>query len=130
MSSSKLNEITNFVAVTIERMLTTKEETLNIIEQYDMVLICAWEGEYLTIDIYQLSKFKLSKNKDFRVQNIAFFSAARSLRQGNEFIVYVDDHKETGLGIKNLQAFYYVCTLMDTVEVDVISEHTYSCVWS
>lgn len=129
LSTPELNEIKDFFSQTIEKMLTTKEETLNILKQYDMVLICSWEGNYLVTDIYQLSKFSLSDRKDIRKQNLPFYSAARSLDHKKETIIYFDEHKEKGLVIKNLQAFFYICDLLETLDVDVFSAYEYKCVW-
>lgn len=129
LTDSELNEIKEYVGKTIEKMLITKEETLNILKQYDMVLICSWEGDYMVTDIFQLSKFKISDRTDIRSQNTPFYTVARSLNSKKETILYLDEHKEKGLMIKNLQAFYYVCDLLKTLDVDVFSAQEYKCVW-
>src|SRR5688572_24477765 len=114
ISDADLKEIRLFVSKTIESMLITKEETLNIFKRFDLALVCTLEGNYLVVDIFQLSKFTLSENKKIQRQNIPFYTAARSISVKEEVIVYLDDHKEKGLGIKHLQAFYYICELMET----------------
>lgn len=129
ISDTALKEIKTFVSMTIESMLLTKEGTLNMFKQYDIVLICSLEGNYLVTDIYQLSKFALTDKKNIRKHNVPFYTAARSLDSKEDFIVYFDEHKEKGLGIKNLQAFYYICELLETVEVDVFSSQKFKCVW-
>lgn len=129
LNDGEIREIKIFVSKTIESMLTTKEETLNIFKQYDLILICSWEGNYLVIDIFQLSKFALSDKKYVRRHNIPFYTAARSLGHKEETIVYLDNHKEKGLGIKNLQAFYQICDLLETLDIDVFSSQEYKCVW-
>lgn len=60
LSAPERNKIKDFVGITMEKMLITKEETLNILKQCDMVLISSLEESYLVIDIYQLSKFTVS----------------------------------------------------------------------
>lgn len=129
LNDAELEEIQEFVSVTIEKMLTTREETLNILRQYDLVLICSWEGNYLVMDIYQLSKFTTSDRTNIRSQNIPYYSAACSLDQQRETIVYFDEHKEKGLVIKNLLAFYNVCELMQSFEVEIFSAQYYKCTW-
>ncbi|MFD1031598.1 hypothetical protein [Metaplanococcus flavidus] len=130
VSDMDLKEIQTFVSKTIESMLMTKEETLNIFKRFDMVLICSMEGSYLVIDIFQLSKFTLSDQKNIQKQNIPFYTAARSINSKEETIIYLDVHKEKGLGIKNLQAFYYICELLDTMDIDVFSSQKFKCVWA
>lgn len=129
LSSAELNEIKKFVGKTIESMLITREETLYIFKQYDTVLSCSLEGNYLVIDIYQLSKFALHDKQNLRKHNIPFFSAARSLDHKEETIVYWDDHKQKGFGIKKIQAFYHMCDLLETMEIDVFSAQQFKCVW-
>lgn len=129
LNDAELEEIQEFVSVTIEKMLTTREETLNILRQYDLVLICSWEGNYLVMDIYQHSKFTTSDRTNIRIQNIPYYSAACSLDQQRETIVYFDEHKEKGMIIKNLLAFYYVCELMQSLDVEVFSAQYYKCTW-
>ena len=130
ISDKDLKEIETFVSKTIESMLMTKEETLNIFKQFDTVLICSIEGSYLVIDVFQLSKFNLSDQKNIQKRNIPFYTAARSLHSKEETIVYLDEHKEKGLGVKNLQAFYYICELLDTMDIDVLSSREFKCCWS
>lgn len=129
LTDHELNEIKDFVGKTIEKMLTTRDETLNIFKQYDMVLICSWEGNYLVTDIFQLSKFVISDRKDIRKHNTPFYVAARSLDNKKETIIYLDEHKEKGLVVKNLQTFYYVCDLLKTLDVEVFSAEEYKCIW-
>ncbi|WP_422124562.1 hypothetical protein DHX103_07015 [Planococcus sp. X10-3] len=130
ISDSDLIELQTFVSKTIESMLMTKEETLNIFKAFDMVLICTMEGNYVVTDVFQLSKFTLSDQKNLQKPNIPFYTAARSLGSEEETIVYLDVHKEKGLRIKNLQAFYYICELLDTMEIDVVSPQEFKCFWS
>ena len=129
LSDADLKEVKIFISKTIESMLITREETLNIFKRFDLALVCALEGNYLVVDIFQLSKFTLSENKNIQRQNVPFYTAARSLGSKEEVIVYLDDHKEKGLGIKHLQAFYYICELLETVDIDVLSSQQYKCVW-
>lgn len=129
LNDTELNEIKKFVSITIEEMLTTREETLNIFKQYDLVLICSWEGNYLIMDIYQLSKFTISDRTNIRDQNRPYYSAACSLDHRRDTIVYFDEHREKGLVIKNLLAFYYVCDLMQTLDIEVFSAQEYKCTW-
>lgn len=110
-------------------MLTAREETLHIHKPYDMVLICSGEGNYLVMDIYQLSKFISSNSKAVQRLNNPFYTAARSLDSKKETIVYLDEHQEKGLMIKNLQAFYHICNLMNTLDIHVLSAKEYRCVW-
>lgn len=129
LTDHELKEIKQSVKKTIEKMLVTKDETLNILKPYDMVLICSWEGNYLVMDIFQHSKFTVFDRKDLKRKNTPFYIAARSLHNIEEPIVYLDEHKDKGLGIKNLQAFYYVCELLMTLDIDVFSSQEYKCVW-
>lgn len=129
LNDAEFKEIEEFVSKTIEKMLTTKEETFNILRPFGMVLICSWEGNYIVSDIFQLSKFSVADKKDIRRQNTPYYTAARSLDHKKEVIVYLDDHECKGLLIKELQAFYHVCDLLKTVDVNVLSAKEYKCVW-
>lgn len=129
LTMTELHDIKTFFQEAIERMLITKEKILHISKRYDMVLICSWEGNYLVMDVYQYSKFTKSKKKEAMNANIPFYTAARSLYSKKEVIVYHDTHKEMGLMLKNLQAFYYICELLRTLNVHVSSSQEYKCVW-
>ncbi|TWT00124.1 hypothetical protein [Planomicrobium sp. CPCC 101079] len=129
LSTSDLKEIKDFFSRTIEKMLTTKDETLNVLKRYDMVLICSWEGSYLVMDVFQLSKFAISNRKNVRRHNIPYYVAARSFDKSKETIVYLDEHKEKGMAVENLQAFYHIRDLLNTLEVHVVSANEYECIW-
>lgn len=129
LSEPEQKELQKFVSKTIESMLATKEETLNIHKKFDTALVCSLEGNYLVFDIYQFSKFALYDKKNARRHNVPFYTAARSLNKNEETIIYTDDHKQKGLGIKNVQAFYYICDLLETVDINVFSAEKYKCFW-
>ncbi|MFD1032621.1 hypothetical protein [Metaplanococcus flavidus] len=129
LSAADEFEIKEFVSKTIEKMLITKEETINIHKDSDTVLSCSLEGNYIVVDIYQLSKYALHIHNQKRNHNIPFYTAARSLNNYEETIVYFDDHKAKGLGVKNLQAFYYICELLDALDIEVVSAQSFKCVW-
>lgn len=128
LTNIELDEIKLFFQETVERMLMTREKILHISKRYDMVLICSWEGNYMVLDIYQYSKFTNSQQKEILNANTPFYTAARSLYI-QEMIVYQDTHKEKGLRLKDLQAFYYVCELLKTLKIRVFSAAKYKCVW-
>lgn len=129
LSTTDQIEIQRFVSNTIESMLSSREETLNIYKKFDMLLLCSLEGNYLVIDIYQLSKFTPFEKKNSRNYNVPFYRAARSLSKYEETIIYIDDHKEKGLRIKNVKAFYHICDLLETFDIDAFSAEKYKCVW-
>lgn len=129
LSNTDQNELKRFVSNTIESMLSTREETLNIFKNFDVVLLCSLEGNYLVIDIYQLSKFTPFEKKNAKNYNVPFYRAARSLSKYEETTIYIDDHKEKGLRIKNIQAFYFICDLLETFDIDAFSAEEYKCVW-
>ncbi len=129
LTSAEFNEIKEFFSETIEKMLLTKENTLNIHKKYDLVLLSAWEGKFLVMDIFQLSKFNTSSKMKIRYQNHPFYTAARALDESKETIVYLDEHEEKGLTIQTLQAFYHICYLLETFDINVVSVKEYECIW-
>lgn len=129
LSDSDLDEVKFFVSTTLEKMLLTRDETLNTLKKYDLVLICSWEGGYLIADIFQMSKFNLTNGRAERGKNVPFFVVARSFSLKKDLIVYTDEHENKCMRIKNLQAFHHICYLLQTVDIEVSSEKEYTCIW-
>lgn len=71
----------------------------------------------------------MSDRKDIQRQNVPFYTAARSLNSKKETLIYLDEHKKQELVIKNLQAFNYVCYLLNTLDIEVSSGQEYKCIW-
>ncbi|ANU09204.1 hypothetical protein BBH88_02070 [Planococcus antarcticus DSM 14505] len=129
ISDSDLDELKIFLSSTLEKMLLTRDETLNTLKKYDLVLISSWEGSYLVADIFQLSKFNLTDGRAERGKNVPFYTIARSFTRKNDLIVYLDEHQNKCMRLKNLLAFRHTCYLLQTVDIEVLSERKYTCTW-
>lgn len=129
LADSELDDIKVFLSSTLEKMLLTREETLNTYTKYDLVLMCSWEGGYIVADIFQMSKFNWVDGKAERGKNIPFYTAARSFTRKKDYIVYMDEHENKAIRLKNLQAFHHICYLLQTVDIEVSSNKEYTCLW-
>lgn len=129
LADSELDDIRDFLSSTLEKMLMTRDETLNTYEKYDLVLMSSWEGGYIVADIFQLSKFNLVEGKIERGVNVPYYTVARSFSHKTDLIVYMDDHESKAMRLKNLQAFHHICYLLQTVDIEVSSKKEYTCIW-
>ncbi|MGH2319191.1 hypothetical protein ACRC6Q_15600 [Planococcus sp. SE5232] len=131
LTDLELDDVRAFLSSTLEKMLMTRDETLNTYEKYDLVLISSWEGGYIVADIFQLSKFKfnLVEGKAERGINIPYYTVARSFSHKKDLIVYLDEHENKAMRLKNLQAFHHICYLLQTVDIEVSSKKEYTCIW-
>lgn len=129
LTDSELDDIKAFLSSTLEKMLMTRDETLNTFKEYDLVLISSWEGGYIVTDIFQLSKFSLIEEKAERGVNVPYYTVARSFSHKKDLIVYLDEHENKAMRLKNLQAFHHICYLLQTVDIEVSSKKEYTCIW-
>lgn len=124
-----MEELKEFVGKTVEVMLLTKEETIHAITKYDLVLIFSWEREYIEGSIFQLSTFDIAKNGLSSLNNTPLYSGKRHFNKKDDAVVYIDDNDLKGLSERNILAFYNICELIRTFEVEVVSSKRYMCKW-
>ena len=129
LSQLDLEEMKKFVGQTIVAMLSTKEETMNVLKKYDLVLIFSWEGDYIQGSIFQLSTFNMAKNGLSSLINTPLYTETRYFINTNDSVKYIDDDEIKGLSPKNLVAFYSICELIRIFEIEVHSSNAYTCVW-
>lgn len=128
LSEYDMEELKDFVANTIEVMLLTKEEIIHVLTKYNLVLICSWERGFIEGSIFQLSTFDISKGLS-SVTNVPLYSGRRQFNKNDDSIVYIDDNDLKGLTELNLLAFYCLCELIRTYDVEVVSSKRYMCKW-
>lgn len=124
-----LDELKRFIGQTIEATLTTKEETMNVLKKYDLVLISSRDGDSIESSIFQLSTFNLAKNGLSSLINTPLYTETRYFVNTNDSVNYIDDNDIKGLSPANLIAFYSMCELIRIFEIEVQSPNTYKCVW-
>ena len=127
-STHDLEKLKKFVAETVETMLITREETINISEEYDLALIFSWEGKYIEGSIYQWSTLDISKGGTVASQNTPLYIEKRYINKNEDTVVFIEDERIKKLPIKNLQIFYVVCELIRIFDVEVISNYKYKCI--
>lgn len=129
LSDHDTKDLKKFIGKTIEAMLITKEETINISERYDLALIFSWEDDYIEGSIFQLSNFKLSKNGLSSSINIPLFSEKHYFNKKIESVEYIDDEKIKTMSYSDLLIFYNMCELIRTFEIEANSANEYKCLW-
>lgn len=128
-SKHNLEELKNFVAQTVETMLMTREETINISEKFDLVLIFSWDNGYIEGAIYHWSTFDISKGRTIASQNLPLYIETRLLNTSEDTVVYIDDERIKNLPLNIQQIFYAICELVRIFDVEVSSKNKYKCIW-
>lgn len=129
LNEAAVEELKSFVARTLEKMLLTKEETLHIIEKYDLVLVFSWDGKYIMGSIYQFSKYSGSVDWPAGSFNASLYKGERNFNNQEDTIEYIDDRLLKGLKRRHLDTFSYLCLLISTFDVEVTSNREYKCTW-
>ncbi|WKA58333.1 hypothetical protein QWY16_17835 [Planococcus shenhongbingii] len=117
------------VGKTVEAMLQSKEETLYIMEKYELVFICSWEGEYIDCSLYHRSSINVFKSGKIGFQKEPIFTEKRYFHKKNDTLIYLDKNQLMEFPPRNLEAFYYTCELVQNFEIEVNSVYDYTCVW-
>lgn len=129
LSEVDLESLKRFIAKTIEVTISTKEETIHVMESDNLVLLFSWTSEYLEGSIYQLSKFQLSKSGLSSIINTPLFSEMHYFNKKVDSIEYVDDNEIKNMSRSQLHVFYSMCELIRTFEVEASSSNQYRCKW-
>lgn len=129
LSEVDLNTLKKFVAKTIEVMLSTKEETIHVMERDDLVLLFSWESQYIEGSIYRLKGFHLSKTGVSRGFNTPLYSEKHYFNKSIDSIEYIDDNEIKTMSRSQLLVFYSMCELIRTFEIEAKSSNEYICKW-
>lgn len=129
LSKGNLAELKKFIGSTIEFMLLTKEETIHVLEKYDLVLLFSWEGSFIEGNLYKFSTFTLAETGLSSLINEPLYTEIRFFDKSDDEVKYIDDEKIKELSPSNLVAFYNICELIRTVEIEIISPKRYKCFW-
>ncbi|MFD1031458.1 hypothetical protein [Metaplanococcus flavidus] len=125
----ELEMLKKFVGKTIEVTLSTREETIHVMEKDDLVLLFSWGSEYIEGSIYQLSSFQLSKTGLSSVINIPLYSEMHYFNKKMDSIEYIDDNKIKIMSRSRLLVFYSMCELIRSFEIEANSSDEYICKW-
>lgn len=129
LAEADIEKLKKFVGNTIEAMLLTKEETLNISERYKLVLVYSWGGDYMEGSIFQWSSFQLSEKGLRSLTKAPLYTAKHYFNKKNNSIEHIDDKEIKAMSHSELLLFNGLCNLIQTFEVEVNSSNHYCCVW-
>lgn len=129
LSEVDITNLKKFVGKTIEVMLSTKEETIHVMESDDLVLMFSWGSQYIEGSIYQLSSFQLSKTGLSSVINTPLYTEKHYFNKKIDSIEYIDDNEIKSMSRSQLLVFYSMCELIRTFEIEASSCEKYSCRW-
>lgn len=129
LSEVDIKVLKKFIAKTIEVMLSTKEETIHVMEKDDLVLMFSWGCQYIEGSIYQLSSFQLSKTGLSSVINTPLYTEQHYFNKKIESIEYIDDNEIKTMSRSQLLVFYSMCELIRTFEIEANSSNEYICKW-
>src|SRR5690606_35760865 len=112
-------------------LLISKEETIYVIEKYDLVIIFTWERDYIEGSLFHLKNFNLASEGSSSIYNIPLYTETRYFNPTKSDIpyIYIDDEAIKGLSRKNSVAFYCLCELMTLFDIEVNSIKKFSLVW-
>ena len=126
----KTEKLKKIVGKTVEEMLRTREETVYFLEEYNLVLIFSWEGEYIEGSIYQWTDFQMSLGEGLTLYNAPLYVEKRYIqRKDDSLVIYIDDEKIKSFSPENLKVFYCICELIRIFEVEINNRYKYKCVW-
>ena len=129
LSEVDIINLKNFVGKTIEVMLSTKEETIHVMESDNLVLMFSWGSQYIEGSIYQLSSFQLSKTGLSSLINTPLYTEKHYFNKKIDSIEYIDDNEIKTMSRSQLLVFYSMCELIRTFEIEANSCDKYSCRW-
>ncbi|RNF38788.1 hypothetical protein [Planococcus salinus] len=125
----EMNNLKKFIGRTIEVMLLTREETINVSEKHGLILICSRDDHYIEGSIFQLSDFQLSKTGLSSWMNPPLYTEKHYFDKKIDSIGYIDDEKIKTMSRSRLLVFYSMCELLGTFEIVVNSSNKYKCIW-
>lgn len=129
LSEVDIKKLKHFIGKTIEVMLSTKEETIHVMESDNLVLMFSWRSQYIEGSIYQLSNFQLSKTGFSSLINTPLYTEKHYFNKKIDSIEYIDDNEIKTMSRSQLLVFYSMCELIRTFEIEVNSSDKYSCKW-
>jgi len=129
LSEVDIKNLKKFVGKTIEVMLSTKEETIHVMESDDLVLMFSWGSQFIEGSIYQLSSFQLSKTGLSSLINTPLYTEKHYFDRKVDSIEYIDDNEIKTMSRSQLLVFYSMCELIRTFEIETNSSNKYSCKW-
>lgn len=119
-----IEKLKKFVGNTIEAMLLTKEETLNISERYRLVLVYSWGGDHMEGSIFQLPEKGLTS-----LTKAPLYIGKHYFTKKKDTIEYMDDEEIKAMSHSELLIFTGLCKLIRTFEIEVNSSNNYCCIW-
>lgn len=125
----QMKEMKKFVAQTLDVMLKSKDVTLNVWENYDIVLVFSWERDYIKGAVYHWSTFNISKGRTISSKNKPLFTSRRFLKIKGKNEVFYDENGLKELTRKNLAVFYPVSQLVANYKVKATTNNRLKCYW-
>jgi hypothetical protein len=129
MEDPHMNELKQFVARTLEVVLTSKEVTLNVFEKYDIILVFSWERDYIKGAVYHWSTFNISTGRTISSRNKPLFTSRRHFKVKDKTDVYYDEKRIKELAGQNLRVFYTVCELSKNYKIKATPRKRLKCYW-
>ncbi|TWT00121.1 hypothetical protein [Planomicrobium sp. CPCC 101079] len=124
-----MKELKNFVARTLELMLSSREVTLNVFEKYDIVLVFSWEGDFIKGAVYQWSTFNTTTGRTINSRNKPLFISRRYLKNKEKTNIHYDEKRIRELTRQNLDVFYTVCELSKNFKIKLTPRKSLKCFW-
>ena len=129
LSEVDTTNLKKFVGKTIEVMLSTKEETIHVLENDNLVLMFSWESQYIEGSIYELSSFQMAKTGLSSLINTPLYTEKHYFNKKIDSIEYIDDNEIKTMSRSQLLVLYSMCELIRTFEIEATSPNKYSCKW-
>lgn len=129
LSEVDIKKLKKVIGKTIEVMLSTREETIHVMEKDNLVLMFSWGNQYIEGSIYHLSSFQLSKTGLSSVINTPLYVEKHHFNKKVDSIEYIDDNEIKNMTRSQLHVFYSMCELIRTFEIEANSSNEYICKW-